>query len=324
MKKPNKQGGFVTLPIALGVIIFGLASLSVYLLYSKVVSKNTTSIQQEPLIEEDDNVATSTVHVKTDVVPVEKTVDSPKKPVVSLVSNTLWAAYYDELISLENEFHSDFDFINWNVSLNTTNTSLQKKSAVGALETAQRVKAKVVEGKTKFPSQLICLNKEQEAFNGFDLALNNSITFFDYSMYLLKFDEINTSIQNKAGVIDLRLKNEEYDKAADTINEVLALLIDVRLVASKANGVINLSAMDQYIKWNESYSAGIGELYQAIKNRYHASTLSTDFIALGEVRTSADLELANQIKDWSVTNLIKILTDAGKAYTQSNNLCSKD
>lgn len=325
--------GFAILPVVLGVVVTGLVGLSGYLAYSNITlrQQNTQAAQTTEEQTVASAGATTTDATADLVVDVKKDISAPaptpKKvaPVAAAPASTAggWAAFYDQMVKLEGQFLVDYEDVTLSFS-GTSDLNFQKQANKDAAQAIVAVKAKVAEGKTKFPSQLACLNKEDEAMNKYKIVVDRSDLFLNYSTYLLKVDDLNTRIDEKLSVFLLRARSEDYDEAKTALDEVRPMITEAIASAQAANKIIPLDATTDYIKWRQNHQVGLAEIDTALKNHDYDSEPDTDFLAISEALSKAIDEWAEELDTWVVSNLKTAINEADKVYSDSNALCSRD
>lgn len=313
---------------ASGLFVTGLVGLSGYLLYSNAQLR-AAGAQPELVTEADTSSASSTPETgpKIGVKPtVQQTVTASTKTSTGAEgSASTWSAFIDELIVLEGDFFADYN----NVDLAPESQSalaFQQKANTQARATLETIVSKTTQAKLQFPGQLVCLNKEIEAFEKYRVVLNHSDTLLAYTNETLKINETGEKLASKSGVVSFKIENStDLSEIPGLMLETQPILQELKARMQKANTIITFDGVREYIQWVDATSSFYQKYAEAFSaGDYDDTSMTQELAAMQETLDVATADWTKQLTDWVVTNIDTPVAAAEKVYTQSENVCEAD
>lgn len=317
-----------------GILVTGLVGLSGYLLYSNTQLKEA-QLQSELAAKEtigDASSASSTPEaalkvgtmsaVKQTVTASTKTASSDSAVAAPVTS---WNAFLDEIVVLEGDFFSDYSTVDL-APVNQAEVVFQQKTSVEARVSLETILRKTAQAQLLFPNKSACLNKEKAAFEKYRVVLDHSDTLLAYTSETTKTAGSMEDFLNKQGTVALRIANsDDLNEIAQLLLESQPILKEIKTHLQKANSIISLSGVTEYIAWVDATSVfyqKYSELF-ATGNYSNAET-DEELVVLQEIGVEAGVKWGAQLEDWVVANITIPIAEAEKVYTQSENLCEWD
>ncbi len=311
-----------------GLFVTGLVGLSGYLLYSNAQLR-AVSAQPELATEVDTSSASSTPETgpKIGAKPtVQQTVTASTKTSSGAEgSASEWSAFIDELIVLEGDFFADYTTVDF-VADSQSAVAFEQKANAQARVTLETILRKSAQAKLLFPSQVVCLNKEIEAFEKYRIVLDHSDTLLAYTSETLKIAESNEKIESKSGVVSFKIENStDQSEIPGLMLEMQPLLQELKTHLQKVNTIIAFGGVRDFIQVVDAASA----FYQKYAGAFSAGDYSgtgmiQELAVMQETSNEAMTAWSEQFADWEVANIDIPIAAAEKVYTQSENVCEAD
>lgn len=317
-----------------GILVTALVGLSGYLLYSNAQLKEA-QLQSELAGKEtmgDASSASSTPEVALKlgtVSAVKQTVTASTKTASSDIAvsppATSWNAFLDEIVVLEGDFFSDYSTVDLD-PVNQAEVVFQQKSNAEARVSLETILRKTAQAQSQFPNKSACLTKERAAFEKYRVVLDHSDTLLAYTSETTKAGDSMEHFSNKQSTIALRIGNSsDPNEIAQLLLEAQPILREIKAHLQKANSIISLSGVTEYIAWIDvalSFTQRASDL--AAEGVYYSPEINEESVVLQETGIEAAAKMGVQLEDWILVNIRIPIAEAEKVYTQSENLCEWD